>query len=53
MKIKEDEVIEEVFWEYAFETMLQDLLYYHDVPCTKIRTAVSGMLEQVCKEAEE
>ena len=53
MKTKEDEVIEETFWQYSFETMLHDLLYLHKVPCTKIRTAVTDMVEQVCKGAEK
>ena len=53
MKTKEDEVIEETFWQYSFETMLHDLLYLHKVPCTKIRTAVTDMVEQVCKGVEK
>ena len=53
MKTKEDEEIEEAFWQYNFRTMLEDLLYYRGVDCTKIRTAISSIVEQVCKEVEE
>ena len=53
MTTKEDVEIEEAFWQYDFRIMLEDLLYYRGVHCTKIRTAVSHMVEQVCMEAEK
>ena len=53
MKRKEDKEIEDAFWQNFFRGMLESLVYYHGVPCTKIRTEILSIVDQICKEEDE